>query len=198
MLKKFMLVFALVAFGCGEEKAADPSEDGEKPGKGAKDAATNDARGSSTSEDDEDGGTPNGETSKGDAGNTPGKPAPIDDAGSVAVKLPDGGSVIVTPGKDAGVPLEFTGSCCEAHDTPGCDDALLMACACEMNQACCTDAWSAGCVFLVTQKYCQPKVRDCVCNPEPQWNKSECCTTEWNESCDIVGRNKCGQKRDCS
>jgi hypothetical protein len=138
MLKKFTLVFALVAFGCGEEKAANPSDDDEKPGKGAKDASTKDARGSSTSEDDEDGGTPTGETSKGDGGNIPGKPEPIDDAGSVAVKLPDGGSVIVTPGKDAGVPLAAMGSCCEAHDTPGCDDALLMACACEMNQGCCT------------------------------------------------------------
>lgn len=200
MLKKFMLVFALVALGCGEEKAEDPSNDGDKPGKVTKDASTKDARGNSTSEDDdddEDAGTSNGDPQR-DAGNIPGKPAPIDDAGSVAVKLPDGGSVIVTPGKDAGVSLMPTGSCCEAHDTPGCEDALLMACVCEKNQACCTDAWSAGCVLTVTQKFCQPKVRDCVCNPDGLWKKEECCNEEWDDTCDIVGTSKCEQKRDCS
>ncbi len=38
------------------------------------------------------------------------------------------------------------GSCCEAHDSPGCEDPGVQACVCLSMPECCTGVWSEACV----------------------------------------------------
>ncbi len=38
-----------------------------------------------------------------------------------------------------------TGSCCEAHPEPGCDQPSVQACVCELNGACCGVEWNPAC-----------------------------------------------------
>jgi hypothetical protein len=55
------------------------------------------------------------------------------------------------------------GSCCVTSTLPGCGDSALQACVCALAPECCTTGWSESCTFIVSQKYCQPGVRECVC-----------------------------------
>lgn len=105
-----------------------------------------------------------------------------------AAIIPDGGALM--PGM---------GSCCMEHDTPGCSNADLEVCVCEKLTECCSDAWSAGYVLIVQQKYCQPGVRDCVCGSEDgQWNQPDCCLSDWSDTfCDEVAISHCGAEPGC-
>lgn len=138
--------------------------------------------GGSTDTHDQHAGS-GGETSAGahDAGT--GGTAELD-----AALIPDGGALM--PGM---------GSCCMEHDTPGCSNADLEVCVCEKLTACCTDAWSAACVLIVQQKYCQPGVRDCVCGSDDgQWNQPDCCLSDWDHTfCDQVAISHCGAEPGC-
>jgi len=100
---------------------------------------------------------------------------------------------------DAGTPaLTGSGSCCSAHDTPGCSNADLQVCVCENLPDCCTKAWSDACAFIVKQKYCQAGVRDCVCGTgDAQWGQNQCCETQWSASCDSVAELKCTAVAGC-
>lgn len=196
MLKKTMLLVALLAVGCGEEKSdgTTPS-DGDKGGKVTKDASTKDAR-SGSKTDDEDASIDEGTDDGKDGGTRPIDSNPIeyvDDAGSIEVVTPDGGTVIITPGQDGGAELSGMGSCCTAHDTPGCNNADLMVCVCELRNDCCTKKWDQFCALTVTQRYCQDGVRDCVIKT---WEKAEC-SEDWTSACDTVGISKCEQTRGC-
>jgi hypothetical protein len=42
----------------------------------------------------------------------------------------------------------FEGDCCEAKDTPGCEDATVTACTCGMDDFCCDNKWDSTCVTL--------------------------------------------------
>ncbi len=48
-------------------------------------------------------------------------------------------------GYDCSVPAA-TGSCCQAHSSPLCDDLVVAACVCAGKPACCTGSWGADCV----------------------------------------------------
>ena len=94
--------------------------------------------------------------------------------------------------------LSGMGSCCDAHDTPGCGDAELQVCVCEKLPSCCTEAWTAACTFLVTQKHCQPGVRECVCGTgDKQWGQTQCCDNQWSSTCESVAELKCGAAMGC-
>ena len=90
------------------------------------------------------------------------------------------------------------GSCCTAHDTPGCGNADLQVCVCEQLPSCCTDKWDAACTFIVTQKHCQPGIRECVCgSASDQWGQAQCCAQRWSNTCDEVAETKCGAEPGC-
>jgi hypothetical protein len=90
------------------------------------------------------------------------------------------------------------GSCCVAHDTPGCSNADLQVCVCEKLSSCCTEKWGAACVLIVEQKYCQTGVRDCVCGSgADQWMQTACCDSSWTNFCDEVAESKCDAVRGC-
>jgi hypothetical protein len=38
--------------------------------------------------------------------------------------------------------------CCEVHEGPGCDEALVQACVCDMDASCCGFDWTESCVDL--------------------------------------------------
>jgi hypothetical protein len=184
MWKTMTFAVALLALGCND----DAKDDGKNTGNNR---PKNDAGrdGSSSTRDDagtEDDGEPiidgNGDR---DASTENPNPA-IDDAGSIEVKTPDGGTMVITPGKDGGALPVGMGSCCEAHDTPGCNNPTLMVCACELDNSCCTTAWKEGCALIVKNKYCQPEKRECVCDLSPK-----CCEEPWSYACDSVGKSKC-------
>ena len=92
-----------------------------------------------------------------------------------------------------------TGSCCAEQETPGCSNADLQVCVCELLPTCCTEAWNAPCVLIVAQKYCQPGVRECVCGDgEGQWQQHSCCEVDWTDTfCDNVAETKCDAVPGC-
>jgi hypothetical protein len=47
-----------------------------------------------------------------------------------------------------------SGDCCEAHDTPGCEDEAVAACVCEEDPFCCATVWDGICVLEVTDLEC--------------------------------------------
>jgi hypothetical protein len=124
---------------------------------------------------------------------------PVADAGSM--KITDGGSMASNTGTapDGQVGMLGMGSCCTAHDTPGCSNADLQVCVCEKLSSCCTGAWDAPCVLIVQQKYCQPGVRDCVCGDgSGQWGQHDCCDVDWSDTfCNQVAQSKCGAASGC-
>jgi len=42
----------------------------------------------------------------------------------------------------------YTGSCCAANDSPGCDDATCASIICSGNPDCCEGSWNGGCAAL--------------------------------------------------
>lgn len=108
----------------------------------------------------------------------------------------DGGAATIDGGGDGGI--RDVGSCCVTQTTPGCSNASLEVCVCQMVPTCCTAAWAEECVLLVQQKYCQPGVRDCVCGADAgQWDQTSCCSTDWTSTCDSVATLKCSAVQGC-
>jgi plastocyanin len=92
------------------------------------------------------------------------------------------------------------GSCCEAHDGPGCDDDSVALCVCDIGDPwCCEVEWDGLCVEVAKSGCgaCQPEettgpcceahgglscddpaVADCVCADQPF-----CCDGKWDEFC---------------
>lgn len=94
--------------------------------------------------------------------------------------------------------LMGVGSCCTTHATPGCGNADLQVCVCEQLPSCCTEKWDAACTFIITQKHCQPGIRECVCgSASDQWGQNQCCEQRWSNTCDQVAETKCGAERGC-
>jgi len=97
-----------------------------------------------------------------------------------------------------GTALQGSGSCRAAHDSPGCSNADLQVCVCELRPACCTQAWTVECSDIVMQKRCQPGVRECVCGSgDEQWRQTDCCDKRWTDTCESVAENKCAAQRGC-
>jgi hypothetical protein len=110
----------------------------------------------------------------------------------------DGGGLQTDGGTDSGSGARDMGSCCTAQSTPGCSNATLEVCVCEKDPSCCTMAWSAPCILIVQQKYCQPGVRDCVCGSDAgQWGQTDCCNVDWSSPCDSVATLKCNAVQGC-
>jgi hypothetical protein len=200
MLKKLMVATMLIVLGCGEEKSDSKPSD-TNTGK-VKDASTRDARGGSEDDDEEEADASTDEPSNDrDAGGgnvidgkpevvDNGKPNAIDDAGSIEVAQPDGGTVVITPGQDGGAQLGGMGSCCSAHDNAGCNNADLMVCVCEKDVTCCTKSWGPGCAAIVNSRFCQEGVRECVCDPNGKVGQEKCCS-EWTRTCDVYAQGQC-------
>ena len=89
------------------------------------------------------------------------------------------------------------GTCCEAHDAPGCEVPTLETCVCEYDPTCCQSGWDPQCVadvFLFGCGMCpgassccvadgapgcsEPDVQACVCAEQPQ-----CCAQGWDFQC---------------
>lgn len=99
---------------------------------------------------------------------------------------------------DAGTSLPDTQNCCIPHAGPGCNDADIQRCVCDKLDSCCTQSWTAACTYIVTERFCQPGVRDCVCGSgDGQWQQSGCCDAEWTSTCDDVAQIKCGAAVGC-
>jgi hypothetical protein len=112
--------------------------------------------------------------------------------------MPIDGGLANDAGTDGTSGVRDVGSCCMMQSTPGCSNASLEVCVCEKDPSCCTTAWSAPCVLIVQQKYCQPGVRDCVCGSDAgQWGQADCCNTDWTSTCDSVATLKCNAVQGC-
>lgn len=99
------------------------------------------------------------------------------------------------------------GDCCASHSTPGCDDATVQACVCDMDPFCCGTAWDSICVGeanspcgacggTTTEDCCtvhstigceDANVQSCVCGMD-----SFCCTYSWDSICAGEAANDCG------
>ena len=170
---------------------------GEGTGGGAADSTSND--GSHQAEPGASGS--GGHAPVGDAGETTSQR----DSGSSSSSNDSGADASTPDPVDAGIPdagpgTLGMGSCCSEHNTPGCSNASLQVCVCEKLTECCTEAWSTACVLIVTEKYCQPGVRDCVCgDADGQWNQSQCCNVAWSDTfCDSTAVNHCGAVKGCN
>lgn len=109
-------------------------------------------------------------------------------------------------------PCEATGGgdCCTAHAGPGCDDATVQACVCDLDAFCCDSGWDDLCVGIAGQScgacggtmgaedgccaaHATPGCSDagveaCVCAAD-----AYCCSTQWDATCvEEVGTEGCG------
>jgi len=77
-------------------------------------------------------------------------------------------------------PLPEEGSCCEAHETAGCEEPLTAQCVCWGDSYCCNNGWDDICVDEVQHWGCG------VC-PEPPRPlpapPGACCAEQWSPSC---------------
>lgn len=53
------------------------------------------------------------------------------------------------------------GDCCEAHDTPGCDEGQVVRCVCQASPSCCQFAWDDTCVRQVDALGCGSCTAEC-------------------------------------
>jgi len=93
----------------------------------------------------------------------------------------------------------FSGDCCTAKDTPGCEDATVTTCTCGEDSFCCDNKWDSTCVTIaktecgldcggdpVSHDCCvtgsagcdDATVEACVCA-----NDAFCCSTNWDAMC---------------
>jgi hypothetical protein len=121
------------------------------------------------------------------------------------------GGVPPTTGGGTDTVGEDVGTCCEANDVPGCDDAQVQECVCALDPYCCEQAWDEACVNTTKASGCsscgvetfgregcctasdepgctEPEVQDCVCAIDPF-----CCAETWDQLCvDQVDTLGCG------
>lgn len=89
--------------------------------------------------------------------------------------------------------------CCDAHESPSCDDPEIAECVCAQDAYCCETSWDGQCVEEVELFGCsaecgggetpcclphgspscdEPEVAACVCDENPY-----CCEQMWDEEC---------------
>lgn len=108
-------------------------------------------------------------------------------------------------GDDGGV---AGGDCCAAHGTPGCDDAAVEACVCDVDPQCCDAQWSAGCTAILDLYDCgscggdPPPAGDTGGDPPPPGGETgggdpppggtgDCCANNGSPGCDDAGIETC-------
>lgn len=189
---KMLFVAALtLMLACDDPKSDDAKTKSDAGGKTSRDATV---QGGGTDDDGQGNGDDGDDSASApDAGTATGSGKV--DAGKTDTGGPQDASVPVPVVPDGAVAMVGMGSCCTAHDTPGCNNADLMVCVCEKYPECCTTAWEAKCTFVVEQKFCQPEVRDCVCD---NWDSTCCGTKGFTSSCDTVARTHCMGIPGCS
>ena len=86
----------------------------------------------------------------------------------------EGEGCVTCPDDCGACPTE--GPCCEAHETPGCEDPAIVACGCALDPWCCELAWDELCI--------EGAVADCglVCGG-PECGDGACDEGESCESC---------------
>jgi hypothetical protein len=102
--------------------------------------------------------------------------------------------------------------CCAPTDAPGCADAMIESCVCELDVYCCEESWDEVCANTAQESGCSPcggvgrppqldccsanmvegcidpEVQDCVCAIDPY-----CCAQAWDQACvDMVDELGCG------
>ena len=111
----------------------------------------------------------------------------------------DEGGADVDDGSVDGGPMQWptgSGSCCEGHTTPSCEDDDVVQCVCDVDDYCCTDEWDTICVVKALENDCgcvdcctatpghagcgNETIKDCVCALD-----MVCCTTDpgWDGLC---------------
>ena len=82
-------------------------------------------------------------------------------------------------------------SCCQPHETPGCDDPAVQACVCAEDAYCCEQMWDDICVDEVTSLGCGNCGGD-----GPQCGNGEC---EGGENCGVCPQDcgECDGQGDC-
>lgn len=73
------------------------------------------------------------------------------DTGDFELVVTDDGVPCATPATCDGT---FSGDCCAAHATPGCEDATCTACVCAQDPFCCDTAWDGLCAGAATGAAC--------------------------------------------
>jgi hypothetical protein len=105
---------------------------------------------------------------------------------------PSGGTGVLDDDDD-----DADADCCEAHDSPDCENPILSTCVCDARPQCCEDSWDPSCVDAVEDLGCGvcgepesccdvgdepgcdvPAVETCVCEFDPV-----CCEQGWDEQC---------------
>jgi len=129
-------------------------------------------------------------------------------SGNVDTTDDTGGDEIRPFDTDSGGGVE---GCCAPTDAPGCADAVIESCVCDLDPYCCDEAWDDACVNTAQTSGCSPcageeppqtdcctanmgagclelDVQDCVCAVDPY-----CCAQAWDQACvDMVGELGCG------
>ena len=126
-------------------------------------------------------------------------------AGANAGSAGSGGSAAADGGTGGTAAVVVSTACCNAHGTPGCDDATVQKCVCDQVASCCQSAWDLVCVELVSSLECgsckadcctsssvtgciDSQVEACVCKGD-----SSCCDDHWDDFCvTLVDGLSCG------
>ncbi len=86
------------------------------------------------------------------------------DTGTFELNVFDDGVPCASPATCSGT---FTGDCCTANGTPGCEDAACTACVCGQDAFCCDTEWDGLCAGAATGAACG---LECPCGVEPPPN----------------------------
>lgn len=194
-------ILGLLVLSCVFEVfAACSSTDNAKPGEPAK---RSQAKASSDKTEGTEDSLEVTLSDDGDASSTYASDASIAGDSAVDDSKPDGGlygssgeaSVVTRSNTDGGL-VESRG-CCEPHAGAGCEDRAIEACVCapDVLPDCCTKGWDVFCVEVVRQRYCDPGIRQCVCE---QWQQEGCCSVKWTDTfCELTAELKCSSVVGC-
>ncbi|NUN13670.1 MAG: hypothetical protein HUU55_08535 [Myxococcales bacterium] len=102
-------------------------------------------------------------------------------------------------------PPEWTGLCCEANPTPGCEDSTITDCVCDLDTSCCTGTWDEACAQLAQGACgldCPPICGDLECEPTETCSScpTDCgkCVTCGNGKVDAGEECEAGQTTTCA
>jgi ELWxxDGT repeat protein len=97
----------------------------------------------------------------------------------------------------APTPTPLLGSCCESHDTPGCDVSACASCVCDGDPYCCEQQWDSVCVGEASGGFpgCNEACQACSAPPTPSPTPtpvptatpvvSNCCFAHGEAGCDV-------------
>ena len=92
----------------------------------------------------------------------------------------------------------FQGDCCEVQLQPGCGDVDVRECVCAVEPDCCSSAWDADCVALVTKSECgicqTSTCGDLACDED---ETCESCPLDCG-ACIVCGDGSCDDDETCS